>query len=95
MAGTELIVDDDYCNNMGQYFLEQGDAIDTCISSYIGIMERVNNSAIVLGETSSALSAYITQASKLQGKIRQISSVLKSTEEHFLLEVDAQDRYLF
>lgn len=95
MASNELVVDDDYCNNMGQYFLEQGDAIEKCISSYIDIMNRVNNSAIMSGETKEALIAYTTQAKKIQGRIQQISKVLKKTTYNFLREVDVQDKYLF
>ena len=28
MASNELIIDDDYCNAMGEYFVKQGEEID-------------------------------------------------------------------
>ena len=31
MANSELIVDDDYCKNMGAYFWSQGEQLDKCL----------------------------------------------------------------
>ena len=38
MASNELIIDDDYCNAMGEYFVKQGEEIDKLIMDYINIL---------------------------------------------------------
>ena len=95
MASTELIVDDEYCRNMGNYFLTQGEQLDKCISDYLRIMNKVKDSAIVSGEASKALAVYISKVTQLKGKIKEISSTARNTAETFVTKVDAEDKELY
>lgn len=95
MANSELIVDDDYCKDMGAYFWSQGEQLDKCITNYLNIMKKVQSSALVSGETSKALAAYISKASQLKGQIKTLSSTAKSSVENFVTRVDAEDKFLF
>lgn len=95
MASNELIVDDDYCRKMGNYFEKQGEQLDNYISTYISILENIENDAIMSGDTSNALSAYINQAKKMNKQIDSISKTAKAYAEKFISKIDEADEFLF
>ncbi len=95
MASKDLIVDDDYINSMGNYFLQQGEHIDSMINSYVSIMRTTKNKAISSGEVSKALGTYITYASKMNKQVGKISKNTKKLTKNFLSRIDAEDKYLF
>lgn len=95
MANKELIVDDEYCKKMGEYFKSQGEQIDKCISEYLSIMNNIKNAAIVRGDTNSALATYISKTSQLKGQILSLSSSAKTMTETFVRNIDVEDQYLF
>lgn len=95
MANSELIVDDEYCKKMGEYFASQGEQIDKCITDYVNILNKIKNAAIVSGETSKALATYISKAAQLKGQIKAVSSIAQSTANSFVTKVDKEDKYLF
>lgn len=95
MADNQLIIDDDYCNKMGDYFVKQGNHLDKVISQYVSILQDIKNKAIVSGDVSAALGAYITYAKKLNGQIGDISEITDTHITNFLSKVDSADRYLF
>lgn len=93
MADSNLIVDDGYCERMGTFFMNQGTVLDGCIAEYLAVMEGVRQTAIVSGETERALSAYITQAQKMNQQIVTISQLAKGYAQSFASEVDVLDRF--
>ena len=95
MASTELIVDDEYCKKMGAYFWTQGEQLDKCFNNYLNIIQQVQSSAVVSGETSNALAAYVSKAFLIKGQISIISQSAKELAEDFVTRVDAEDKYLF
>lgn len=95
MAKKDLIIDDEYCKAMGAYFAKQGEQIDKLSADYVAILLEVKNKAIVSGDVSKALSAYITYARKLNKQVGSISTVAKKQVDNFLSKVDAADQYLF
>lgn len=95
MASNELIIDDDYCRAMGNYFVSQGQQIDQIVSEYVSILQDLRNNAIVSGDVANALSAYIGFASKLNKLVGNISVNAKKNVNGFLAKVDAADQYLF
>lgn len=95
MASNELIVDDDYCKSMGEYFTRQGEQLDEIISEYISILNTVKSNAITSGQVSNALGTYISYVEKLNKQIGNISVSAKSSIANFLSQVDAADQYLF
>lgn len=95
MASDNLIIDDDYCKAMGTYFTKQGEQIDKLVMDYISILQDVKNQAIISGEVSDALSAYITYVQKLNKQIGNISTSIKVQIDKFLTRIDLEDQYLF
>ena len=95
MASNELIVDDEYCKAMGKYFVNQGEQLEKQINDYILILQDVKSKAIISGEVSDALSAYIEYVKRLNKKISNISTSTKSDIDNFLARIDSEDKYLF
>lgn len=95
MASNELIIDDEYCNLMGTYFVRQGEKMDQLAVEYVKILQDVKSKVITSGEVSQALSAYIRYAQKLNQKIGNISISVKTQIDSFLTQVDSEDQYLF
>lgn len=95
MAEKDLIVDDEYCTSMGNYFYAQGQTLNTMVKDYINALEKVRRNAIKAGEAAEALDAYIAYAKKLDGQIEEISAIAKKQAADFLTQVDSADEYLF
>lgn len=95
MAGKELMIDDEYCNSMKTYFVEQGEFIDKRVAEYISILQNIRNNAITSGDVAKALSEYITYASELSKQVGNLSSIAKGHVDNFLSRVDSADQYLF
>ena len=68
MAGSELVIDEEFCKNMGKYFESRGDHLDASIQEYIQILENIKNNSITSGEVSEALESYIQYSKKMQNK---------------------------
>lgn len=95
MASIELIIDDEFCNQMGCFFQKKGKEIDRYISQYIDILEKVKSNALLEGDTSKALRAYISYVKKLNKQIGQVSNSANTYVSNFLTRVDQTDQYLF
>lgn len=95
MASNQLIIDDDYCNSVAEYFANQGEHLDEVISQYVAILQEIKDSAITSGDVSNALGTYISYAKRLNGQITNISAIAKSHVSNFLTRVDSADKYLF
>lgn len=95
MASKDLIIDDDFCKSMGSYFVKKGEEMDQLITDYISILQDVRNKGIVSGDVATALSSYISYASKLKKQIGNISSDVNNKINSFLARVDDADQYLF
>ena len=95
MASKDLIIDDDFCKAMGTYFVKKGEEMDQMVSDYISTLQDVRNKGIVSGDVASALSSYISYASRLKKQIGIISSDVNKQIDSFLARVDDADQYLF
>ena len=95
MASKDLIIDDDFCKEMGTYFVKKGEELDQMVSNYISILKNVRNKGIVSGDVATALSSYISYASRLKKQIGRISSDVNKQINSFLDQVDNADQYLF
>ena len=95
MAGSELVIDEEFCKNMVKYFESRGDHLDASIQEYIQILENIKNNSITSGEVSEALESYIQYSKKMQNKIKPISESAKRQIDKFLQDVDAADQYVF
>lgn len=95
MADVQLIIDDEYCNKMAEYFVKQGEHLDSAISKYISTLRNINHRAVTSGEVAEALGAYIEYATKLNEQMGGISENLKTHIAGFLKRIDDADEYLF
>lgn len=95
MASNELIIDDEYCKAMGEYFVKQGEELDQLVVDYISILQDVKNKGITSGDVSNALNSYINYVKKLNKKIGNLSTSTKIQIDNFLAQVDEEDQYLF
>ena len=95
MASNQLIIDDEYCNSMAEYFVNQGEHLEEVISQYVAILQEIKDSAITSGDVSNALGTYISYAQRLNGQMTNISTIAKSHVSNFLTRVDSADKYLF
>ena len=95
MAKNDLIIDDDYCREMGEYFVSQGEAMDEIIAEYLSILQEIKGAAITSGEVSDALKIYITYVEKLVNHIGNIAESIKKQIEKFITRVDTEDQYIF
>lgn len=95
MASNELVVDDEYCKKMGDYFLKQGHQLDIFVSQYISILKGVKQNGIKKGDTADALGAYIKQAEKMNKQIGTISKSAQTYANRFVNQIDQADQFLF
>lgn len=95
MASKDLIIDDDFCKTMGTYYVNKGAELDQMISDYISALQDVRDKGIVSGDVATALSSYISYASRLKKQIGNISTDLNDQINSFLTRVDDADQYLF
>lgn len=95
MAGKELIIDDDFCKEMGTYFTNQGEHMDKMVADYVEVLQNIRDKAITGGDVAKALSVYIEYAKKLNKQIGNISTIAKTHVDNFLSRVDSADQYLF
>ena len=95
MASKDLVVDDECCKQMGNYFMKKGEELDQMISDYIAALQDVRNKGIISGDVAIELSSYISYASRLKKQIGTISSDVNKQINAFLTRVDDADQYLF
>lgn len=95
MAGSALQIDDEYCKNMGKYFIDESAELEKFISEYIAILERIKSNAVMKGNVADALKVYISYGKKLKGQIESVSETAKEQIERFLSAIDEADQYLF
>ncbi|MCR5144632.1 MAG: hypothetical protein K6B67_04920 [Lachnospiraceae bacterium] len=95
MASTDIQIDDDYCESMKKYYIEQGMKIEEYLSEYITILENISKNAVKKGDVNIAIDAYITYAKKLKGQINNMSNAASNQISNFLKKVDEVDQYLF
>lgn len=95
MEEVQLIVDDQYCQEMGRFFKNKGEKLNQIVTEYVQILQEIRDSAIMEGEIATVLSQYIDCCKQLEGQIRVLSTTIDGTITRFLLSVDEADDYLF
>lgn len=95
MAENNLIIDDEYCSQMGKYFQQQGIKFDKLIENYVSALELLRTTGAKEGEFAKALDTYISYAGKLKEQIGNISDLTKKQIDDFLTQVDSADQYIF
>lgn len=95
MHYTELVIDDNYINEVAEYFETQGKQLQRKVDSYIAALKRVTEEGVVEGETSDALKSFLEYAEKLNQVVSATSVEVRDTVMNYLEEIDTQDQYLY
>lgn len=95
MASKELIIDDEYCKQMGSYCVQKGEELDGMVNKYIEALTYARRHAIVGGDVAEALNIYIDYAACLKKEIGLISNDVNKQITDYLSRVDEADKYLF
>lgn len=95
MYNTELVINDNYINEMAEYFETQGKQLQRMVDSYIAALKRVTEEGVVEGETSDALKSFLEYAEKLNQVVSATSVEVRDTVINYLEEIDTQDQYLY
>lgn len=96
MASTDLVIVDEYLQEMKNYFKEKGELLDNMIVSYAALMSEVTVEAIVSGATKESLELFKSYADKLIDKIPDmVTEVTNGRIDNFVRSIDEKDQYLF
>ena len=95
MTKNELIIDDDYCNELGNLIKARGAHVEYTLTEYIKIMEDIKNSGIISGDVADALQLYIEYTSRLKNNVGKIADSISEETTEFLTKIDEADQYLF
>lgn len=95
MQDTELIIDEEYINQMAEYFEKQGKQLQNMINSYNAVMKKVVEAGIMEGKTSETLKAFSEYAEKLNQVIISTAMQIRDSTMNYLEEIDTQDQYLY
>ena len=91
MAGTELIIDDDYVNEMADFLNTRA----TNLQEGIQILDNIRRDAIKQGATADALDTFISYAKNLSNVVEELGQTAKETCNTFISDVDESDEFLF
>lgn len=95
MEKNELIVDEEYCEKLAQYFNSRGSHLELVIRQYINILERIEEKAIISGDVYNALLLYIDSCKKIQNNIGNISNAARRQTKQFVKEMADNDKLTF
>ena len=90
-----LIVSDEYINEMASYVDEQGDFFEQMMSDYIRILTSLAQNGFTSGKYHTGLLAYVDVAKSLKGDVSQTSKCIKQKLLGFQEDIDERDKYLY
>lgn len=92
---SKLIIYDDYIYEAGSHAKKCASNLENVLTNYISTLQDIRDNSIMSGDIADTLSAYISCASKLKGKLKDIGVYTNSNCENFVSEVDEADNFLF
>lgn len=95
MGYLKAIVDDNYINEMAEYFERQGKQLQGMMDSYIDAIRRVTENGIVQGDTADRLKSYLEYAEKLKQVVLEVSTEARDLAGSYLEEICEQDQYQY
>lgn len=95
MGYLKVIVDDNYINEMAEYFERQGKQLQGMMDSYIDAIRRVTENGIVQGDTADRLKSYLEYAEKLKQVVLEVSTEVRDLAGSYLEEICEQDQYQY
>lgn len=95
MNNTRMIVEDEYLNELAEYFEKQGKQLQRMADAYIAVMEQITSGGIMQGETAMVLRRFLESAKKLNHVISSVSVEVRDSVMNYLEEIDTEDQYLY
>lgn len=95
MGYLKVIVDDNYINEMAEYYERQGKQLQGMIDSYIDAIRKVTENGIVQGDTADRLKSYLAYAEKLKQVVLEVSTEARDLAGSYLKEICEQDQYQY
>lgn len=91
-----LIIDDDFVNGVANNCIKNSENLEEIYNAYIGLLRNIQTSALVSGEISVALAAFISNAEiYLKGNLDKISKQIDDICDRFIIDINNADSYLF
>lgn len=90
-----LKVDDEYCNEVADYYRKYGEKINNCVNEYVIILKEIKKEAIKKGNVADALESYISYSKKMNGKFLRLAKDAQKYTKKYVEKIDDADQYLF
>ena len=90
-----LIISDEYVEDVGTYCVKRGRTLEDIMDSYLGILREIKNEAIITGEISQTLEEFIDCVSQLNNQLKDISNNVYAASVQFVSDVNDADSFLF
>lgn len=92
---ADLIVDDENLEEIGNYFKEFSSKLQLYLDEYTNILGEIKAEAIISGDISNTLDAFIMCAKALNSSISDLGIEIKNSVDRYLEEIDEKDQYLY
>ncbi|WEV67565.1 hypothetical protein OZX72_00735 [Bifidobacterium sp. ESL0769] len=96
-SDPNLIISDEYTNEVGNTCRGYGNTLDDAMKSYLSLLDQVTSEAIPSGAQHDALVAFTNVVKQLYGgktgTLEETSSTLQTTCEDFIAQVDSDDQF--
>lgn len=92
---ADLIIDDEYVNNLGSHYNECSKTLQSAVDGYIATLEKINNDAVTSGEFQNALNGFLQYANVLRDVVSTLGVKIESSCDSFIAAVDEKDQYLY
>lgn len=93
--GRDLIIDDEYVSAVGDACNQRGIQLEEIFEQYVTILKEIQAEALVEGDVSEALAAFIAYAESVKGGIGEVSESISKRCTSYIQDVNNADRYLF
>ena len=90
----DLIIEDEYVQQMGEYLCEEAQFIHKLLREYITILKNVCEDGITEGKTARALAEFVSQAEQIKG-IDEIGNAAKRFCKNYINQIDSADGDLY
>lgn len=91
----DVIVDDEELTKMVQTAQTHCDDINNTYNTYLNLLTKIKDSAIMSGETHLAISAFAEIGESLRGLFEDVGDCAKVTTEVYLHNLDDTDKYIY
>ena len=95
MNSDEVVVVDEYFEEIGRFFEEQGKKYESILNRYIAALRILKERGICSGDTADALDAYISLASQIKECASDLGTSINTMMKNYIAVIDTKDQYLF